>query len=359
MSLFEPDSSEHTTARSKAKRVLWLLPLAALLWLVPGGGSSCGELERCRTSVALDLSALDGLADDWEPSATGVALSPDEREVAVVAWSETLQQHRLALFSTATGELRSIVEHDDADLIENPTFSTDGSQLAAATATSVGRFLDSGELTIWDANTWAVDHRVWPWVDDENTPLTEVHYRWADCRDDIGFSNDGVHIECGSLAIHLETGETSFAAEHEVGFNTVPNGKRYAYGRVVYDPEITGGARVLASDAGSAVDVTPIGGHANSNRVELGRKRWRLANVAINGESSLVVVGRAWDGSIFEKLLPRFSRPAGAVSVITIDGKNVDTLDLSVPPAAARFSLSGTTLAVLTTDFELLLFDTA
>ena len=104
--------------------VLVLGVVAAVLWLFPGTGSDCGDLEACQRSVALDVSALDPDVDDWVPQSRGVTLSPDGTEVAVVVASEELNEFRLATFSVADGTLFAVYENGDQNYVENPVSYT-------------------------------------------------------------------------------------------------------------------------------------------------------------------------------------------------------------------------------------------
>lgn len=286
-----------------------------------------------------------------------MTLSPDETEVAVVLWSADLLERRLAVFSTATGDLIATLENGDANYFANPVYSTDGTQIAAATATFVADQRDEGEVTIWDHTTIAPVDELWSWPVDDTETLHDHELFWNDCARDMGFSNDGRYVSCQGFTAEIGTDDLISAYAYEPGFNTLPTGFGYANGRPVYGPEFTPPARVRMPHTNAQAQVITIN-RETTTVVELGREEWDRAAVALDGDSTTALIARTWGGSGADQLVPRFARPTADLTIATIaDGAVIDSIDLAFKPSTMRFSPSGDTFGILTEDFELLLFD--
>lgn len=332
-----------------------------LVWRLPGGGSSCDELEACRVSVALDLGSIADDADDWHVAGeSAITLSPDEESAAVVLISEDRKERRLAVFSTTTGELIVEYEHGTHNWFDNPVFSNDGTQLAAVAATFTADG-DSGSVVVWDRAAAQTVDELWAWDDDEPDATDHEFLRWRDCESlGMGFSNDGRYLVCHSDdAVEIGGSTTVKGFAYEAGFNTLPaTSGGFLVGRVVFDPELSRAPNITVSRDGLEVEINLIG-QRDPALVELGGgPGWDRTSIAMNGDGDLSLVARQSDVGGWWRLLPPLAHATGSLVIIDNPGANVIAdHQIGAAPVAVRFNTDGTSYVAVTDDLELMIFD--
>lgn len=349
--------------------------VAATLWSRPAGGTSCSEIERCRAEVQLQVGQL-STTGDWVPQPAGLTLSPDRSEVAVVLWNHELGEHRLAVFSTSTGEL--LDEFRNGDFAFNPVYSNDGRLLAAATGMSdqnedrdENRDIVSGQVTVWERDSGSVNRTLFEWDlagvpfrdwqdDPEQTEGRNANSQWRGCVDEIGFSNDALFLTCeGEFfpAVHLQGSETVQDDAYAPGFNTLAAGERYIVGRVIYDPEFNVSASV--SVRRSRILIRPRSQLAHELDIGIQDAHWNDPTAALRGDDTQAAVTQVRATEGIRAWLPRMLWPAGELYLIDLTGEEPIRIELDIAPAVGRYDLSGETYALLGYDHRLLLFDAA
>ena len=156
-----------------------------------------------------------------------------------------------------------------------------------------------------------------------------------------------------------EFGSGPSAFDFEPGFNTLPSGRWFAPGRIPFSTGfvVRADVRVNRDDY---LQVRPISRETGTEiEIDVNYADWEPTAAALSGDSSEGLVARTWDpGSRLERLLPRFTRSHNELHVVSVESAEVLSADsLTMTVAAARYSQSGDTFALLGTDFDLWIFN--